>query len=173
MRLFIAVEIPEGIREKMGGLARGLPGEGLSRVKTENMHFTLKFLGEVGEEKLGEVKRILHSVEFSPFSVRMRGVGVFPNESYVRVVWAGAESPEMEALAREVHSALEGMFRKEEFSAHLTLARVKRKVDFREFLDKHREEEFGEFGVDKFILFESRLQPGGPEYRKLVEFPAK
>lgn len=173
MRLFIAVEIPEGVKEKMGKLARELPEDGISRVKTENMHFTLKFLGEVEEGKLVEIKKILHMIEFSPFSVRMRGVGVFPNESYVRVVWAGAESEEMEGLARKVHTSLAGMFEGEEFSAHLTLARVKKRADFREFLKKHSGEEFGEFKVDRFILFESKLQPGGPEYRKLMEFGSK
>jgi len=173
MRLFIAVEVPEGIRGKMGALARELPEDGLSRVKTENMHFTLKFLGEVEKAKIVEIKKILHLVEFSPFSVRMRGVGGFPNASYARVIWAGAESEGMEELARKVHAALVELFEGDKFSPHLTLARVKKKVEFKQFLNKHKDEEFGEFTVDKFMLFESKLQPSGPEYRKLVEFPAK
>lgn len=173
MRLFIAVEAPEGIRKKMGDLARELPEDGLSKVKTENMHFTLKFLGEVREERLGEMLGILRNVAFSPFSVRIEGVGAFPNESHARVVWAGAKSPEMEELARGLHAALAGMFEREEFSAHLTLARVKGRADLKQFLQKHRGEGFGEFRVDRFVLFESRLQPGGPEYRKVAEFPAK
>ncbi len=173
MRLFIAVEVPEGIRGKMGALARELPEEGLARVKNENMHFTLKFLGEVEKAKLAQIKKILHNVDFSPFSVRMRGVGGFPNASHARVIWAGAESEGMEELARKVHAALVGLFEGDEFSPHLTLARVRGKAGLRQFFNGHEGEEFGEFRVDRFVLFESRLQPGGPEYRKLVEFGAK
>jgi 2'-5' RNA ligase len=173
MRLFIAVEVPEGIKEKMGVLASELPDDGLSKVKPENVHFTLKYLGEVEKAKIVEIKRILHRIEFSPFSVHLKGVGVFPNESYAHVVWAGAECDEMEELARRIHTSLVGLFEGEDFSAHLTLARVKRKMSFRDFLNEHKGEEFGKFKVDKFVLFESRLQQGGPEYRKLVEFGAK
>ena len=173
MRLFIAIEVPEGIRAKLGALAHELPDDGLSKVKPGNMHFTLKFLGEVEKAKVAEIKKILHMVGFSPFSVRMKGVGGFPNESYARVIWAGAECEEMEELARKIHTVLVDLFEGDDFSAHLTLARVKKRMNVRDFLKKHKGEEFGEFKADRFALFESRLLPEGPEYRKLVEFSAK
>lgn len=174
MRLFVAVEVPEGIREKMGRIEKELPSEGLKKVDTGNMHITLKFLGEVEEGKMGEVREALAKVEFSPFRVRVLGVGVFPNETYVRVVWAGTESDGLGALAEKVEGALSGMFAREGrgFSGHITLARVHKKVDFKEFLDAHRAEEFGKFEVHRFLIMKSVLGKGGPEYSVAAEFPA-
>lgn len=174
MRLFVAIEVPEAIKEKMGNLGKELPSEGLKKVDVQNMHITLKFLGEVEEEKAGVVKTALSGVKVSPFKVRVAGVGVFPNENYIKVVWAGIESGKLGELAGKVEESLAPMFGKEGrgFSGHLTLARVHRKVDLRTFLDAHRKEEFGEFEVGKFLLMKSVLQKGGPEYSVVAEFPA-
>ncbi|MCP4647441.1 MAG: RNA 2',3'-cyclic phosphodiesterase [bacterium] len=175
MRLFVAVEIPGLIKEMMGELEGALPSDGLNKVDVKNMHITLKFLGEVDETKVEEIKAALSGVEFAPFKVQVRGVGVFPKEDYVKVIWAGTESAELKELAGKVEEALSGMFGGEArgFSGHLTLARVKRKVDLKEFLEKRREEVFGGFAVDKFLLMKSVLQPGGPEYSVVGEFGAK
>ena len=93
----------------------------------------------------------------------------------MKVVWGGTESEELRGLAGKVEEALSGMFGKEArgFSGHLTLSRVRKKVDLKEFLGKHREEVFGGFAVDKFLLMKSVLQKGGPEYSVVGEFPAK
>ncbi len=175
MRLFVAVEIPDLVKEMMGELEGELPEDGLKRVDVKNLHITLKFLGEVDEAKVEEVKAALGRVEFAPFKVQVKGVGVFPKEDYIKVVWAGTESAELKELAGKVEVALVSRFGKEErgFSGHLTLARVKRKVDLKEFLGKHREEVFGGFAVDKFLLMKSVLQKGGPEYSVVEEFGAK
>lgn len=175
MRLFVAVELPDLIKEMMGELKAELPEKGLNKINVKNMHITLKFLGEVNEAKLGEVKAALSKVEFTPFKVQVKGVGVFPKEDYIKVIWAGTESAELKELAEKVEVALASMFGKEErgFSGHLTLARVKRKVDLKEFLDKHREEVFGGFAVDKILLMKSVLQKGGPEYSIVGEFPTR
>ena len=175
MRLFVAVDIPDLIREMMGELEGELPEDGLKKVDVKNMHITLKFLGEVPEEKVEEVKGALSGVEFSPFKVQVKGVGVFPKEDYIKVVWAGTESSELQELAGKVEEALSPMFATESrgFSGHLTLARVRKKVDLKGFLDKHREEVFGGFGVDKFLLMKSVLQKGGPGYSVVGEFKAR
>jgi len=175
MRLFIAVEVPDLVKGMMGELEAELPSEGLNKVDVKNMHITLKFLGEVDEVKIGEVKAALSRVEFVPFNVQVKGVGVFPKEDYVKVVWAGTESAELKELAGKVELELASMFGKEArgFSGHLTLARVKRRVDLKEFLGKHREEVFGGFVVDKFLLMKSVLGKGGPEYSVVAEFGAK
>ncbi len=175
MRLFVAVEIPDLIKEMMEELKAELPEKGLNKMNVNNMHITLKFLGEVDEAKIGEVKAALNKVEFTPFKVQVNGVGVFPKEDYIKVVWAGTESVELKELAEKVEDVLSSMFGKEErgFSGHLTLARVKRKVDLKEFLGKHKEEVFGGFVVDKFLLMKSVLQKGGPEYSVVEEFETK
>jgi 2'-5' RNA ligase len=175
MRLFVAVEVPDLIKEMMGGLEAELPEDGLKKVDVKSMHITLKFLGEVDEGKVGEVKEALGGVEFAPFRVQVKGVGVFPKEEYIKVVWAGTESAELRELAAKVEGALAPMFAKEErgFSGHLTLARVKKKIEIKEFLGKHREELFGGFAVGRFLLMRSVLQKGGPEYSVVGEFPAR
>ena len=175
MRLFVAVEIPDLIREMVGELKEELPEEGLKKVDVENLHITLKFLGEVEEAKMEEVKAALSGVEFAPFKVQVKGVGVFPKEDYVKVVWAGTESEELKEIAGKVELALASMFGKDErgFSGHLTLARVKRKVDLKGFLEKHREELFGGFVVNKFLLMKSVLEKNGPEYSVVEEFRAE
>ncbi|MBD3397589.1 RNA 2',3'-cyclic phosphodiesterase [Candidatus Micrarchaeota archaeon] len=174
MRLFIAVEVPEEVKKRMGELEKELPDEGLRKVDPGLMHITLKFLGEVEEVQLEEIKKALGKIEFLPFKVRVKGVGVFPKEDYVKVVWAGTGGEGLEGLAEKVELALASMFPKEArgFSGHLTLARVKRKIGIKEFLGKHRGEEFGEFGVRKFLLMQSVLGRGGPEYSVVEEFPA-
>ena len=121
---------------------------------------------------MGEVQEALRKVEFSSFKAGVKGVGVFPNENYIRVVWAGTETKELGELAGKVEEALSPMFAKEKrgFSGHLTLARVKKKIDIKEFLEKHKGEEFGEFEVSKFLLMQSVLGRGGAEYSVVAEF---
>ncbi len=175
MRLFVAVELPGLVKEMMGGLVGELPNEGLKKVDASLMHLTLKFLGEVEDAKVGEVENALSSVEFARFNVQVKGVGVFPNEKYVKVIWAGTESGGLLGLAEAVEDALSPMFGKEKrgFSGHLTLARVRKKIDLRGFLEKHKGEEFGEFAVGRFVLVKSVLKRSGPEYSVVGEFPAK
>lgn len=174
MRLFVAVEIPGKIKEKMGGLGEELPDEGLKKVGPGLMHITLKFLGEVEEVQLEELKNALGKVEFHPFGVKVKGVGVFPKEDYVKVVWAGTESEGLGELAGKVELALAPMFPREMrgFSGHLTLARVKRRIDVKDFLERHKDESFGEFEVGRFLLMQSVLGREGPEYSVVAEFPA-
>jgi len=175
MRLFCAIEVPSLLKESMQELVDGLPNDGLKKVNPSLMHITLKFLGEVDEEKVPEVEAALSSVEFSPFNVQIRGVGAFPNPNYVKVIWAGVEGEGINLLAKEVEEALSPGFPKEkrEFSGHITLARVMRKVEVGEFLEKHNEELFGGFVVNKFVLMQSVLKQPEPEYLPIGEFESK
>jgi len=173
MRLFVAVHIPDEIREKLGALGIEVKrhGEGIVPVKSGNMHLTLKFIGE--SDRADEIVKRLREVPFAAFSCTVKGVGVFPTPQYVRVVWAGMESGDaLESLAKDVGGVLRGLGGDERFSAHVTIARVKRKVDLTDFLQKHRDEDFGTFTVPGFDLMESVLgKPGGPEYRVVAHFP--
>ena len=175
MRVFVAVRVPEAIREKAASLAPELGREGISPVRPANMHLTLRFIGEAQPAQVDEMKMRLGAVVFRRFRCDMRGVGVFPGESYVRVAWAGCVSGgALEALAKDVDAALKGFGGDERFSAHLTIARVKRKLDPRPFLQRHKDEEFGSFDVDSFELIESVLGgPDGPQYRTIAEFRAR
>lgn len=172
MRLFVAVPLPDELKEMIGRLGREITQDGIKLVEPDKMHITLKFLGEIPEEKVSGIKENLKSVKFRKFACNAKGTGVFPNEDYIRVVWVGCESQGgMEGLAEKVHGALKG--KKERFSSHITIARVKRKVDLKEFLAKHREDGFGDFEVSEFLLMKSELKGEGPEYSTIARFAAE
>jgi 2'-5' RNA ligase len=172
MRLFIAVHVPEELRKKMAAIAKELDREGIRPVKEDNLHITLRFIGEVPDEKASEIEQALRQVKFGNFECTLRGSGVFPNESYVRVVWAGIESGgKLEELSGKVNQALAGFPGDEKFSAHLTLARVKKKTEVRDFLERHGGD-FGSFTVDSFELIQSVLGPDGPKYTTVAVFNA-
>lgn len=174
MRLFVAVPVPEGLREKLADLGKEIEQDGIRFVKPENMHLTLKFMGEVDEGKVPDIEEKLKGISFAPASCSLKGIGVFPNENYIRVVWAGCESGgALEKLAKDVMDALHGYGDNRPFSAHLTIARVKRKLDLKAFIQKHKEEVFGEFETKEFHLIKSVLKPGGPEYSVVASFEAK
>jgi len=172
MRLFVAVPISEELRGKLWDLGKEIDQDGIKRVNAANMHITLKFLGEMPEDAAEKVMGQLKEVEFSSFRCSVKGIGVFPNENYIRVVWAGSESnDQLEILAQKVQACLGGQ--KERFSSHITIARVKRKVDIKEFLEKHKDEEFGPLDVSEFHLMKSELKREGPEYSIIGTFGAK
>lgn len=176
IRTFVSVEMPIEIRENIAALAGELPQDSIRPVKPESMHLTLKFIGEIPSKQLADIEQKLRSVEFAPFNLTLKGAGVFPNENYIRVVWVGAESEELNNLAEKVLKALEGIGKKESrgFSAHLTIARVKKKIDVKQFLEKHAEEEFGTVEVNSFSLMQSELEFGKPpKYSVLASFEAK
>ncbi len=175
MRVFVAVPVPPEVRAKAAAAGRELEGEGISLVRPDNMHLTLRFIGEVQPQEAERIALELEGVDFRRFPCVVKGVGVFPDEQYVRVVWAGVGSGgSLEALAAKVAQALKGHGGDERFSAHLTLARVKRKMDPRPFLERHRDEEFGSFEVSEFHLIESVLGgPAGPRYHVIGSYTAK
>ena len=173
MRIFVAVPVPETLRKKVSALGLEIAAPGVSLVKPDNMHLTLRFIGDIPDNELDGVKKSLGKVRFKRFSCLIKGVGVFPNESFVRVVWAGcASGGALEALATGVASVLGGYGGDERFSAHLTIARVKGKISPRPFLEKHMNEEFGTFEAKEFHLVCSQLGPGGPAYTTLAVYGA-
>ena len=172
VRCFIAIEIPDELKEKIANLAKELDVKGIKLVEKENLHITLKFLGDVKEDRINNIKHILRTVDFSNFNIRLHGVGVFPNEDYIKVVWVGCDSKELYILTKKINDALAGEFKKEEFTAHLTFAHVRQKVDreFHSFLEKHKNNSFGEFVCSSFVLKQSQLSSEGPKYSTLVSF---
>jgi 2'-5' RNA ligase len=140
------------------------------------MHLTLRFIGEVSANTLADIEQKLRTIEFAPFSLSLKGVGVFPNENYVRVVWIGCENEELKGLAKKIEDALTGIGKEDArgFSAHLTIARVKNKIDVKAFLKAHAYEEFGSFEVRSFQLMRSELAFGKPpKYSVVKSFESK
>jgi 2'-5' RNA ligase len=126
IRSFVAVDLPSKFHPDVAKIEAKINMPGIKIVKPELIHVTLKFLGEVPEEKIDDIAAALEKVKMEPFQARVRGAGAFPGKS-IRVVWLGLEG-RFEELQRLVEEALSPFgFEDEEkkFSPHLTLARVK------------------------------------------------
>ncbi len=182
MRLFTAVDLPDELVSRLAGLVEELrPSARIKWSPPENLHITTKFIGEWPEERLGELKSALAGLPSSgPFRVEIRGVGFFPNPHHPRVFWAAVHEPAaLSGLARETEDALAPLGIPKEarpFSPHLTLARIKEPVPLERLRQKIADlpsTEFGSFDVDRFYLYQSRLNPAGSVYTRLSDYPLR
>ncbi len=179
MRLFVAVDMDEKIRETLSPLLSQLSKfKGLKTVERENLHTTLMFLGEVPEAKLRDIQIALSQVEFEPFKIILKGVGKFPNRGDPRVLWVGIEEGKdrMIRLAENVYLALKklGFERDKSFEAHVTVARIKNRIpELQKFLEDFKDANFGEMLVKDFRLKQSILKPSGPVYKDVYVFGGK
>lgn len=180
MRLFVALEIPLTARKNLSTLIASL--RAITReprwVRAENLHVTLKFLGEVAESKLAAVQTALGGIRsHQAVTLAVRGLGFFPNEKKPRVFWAGIEaSSNLKTLAADIEGAMErcGIAREmREFSPHLTLARLERSLPeaLRKAIAENAQREFGSLRTGEFHLMQSKLKPSGAEYTTLKTFP--
>jgi RNA 2',3'-cyclic 3'-phosphodiesterase len=186
MRLFIAIEIAPEIRDRLTALISEFRPKlaNAAWVRPEGLHITLKFLGNVSDEKRSTIEAGLGIVKAAQFSLSIASVGVFPNPRSPRVVWAGIESgPELAALAAKIEEALNPLgFEREKraFSPHVTLARFKssgNKLELAKLLSARASEgtgsdvrAFGTMAATHFHLYESKLSPQGARYSKLASF---
>ena len=175
MRAFVAVKVEAtpAIRRVLFDI-EALGRMGVRPVGPGNLHITLKFMGEVDDARCGEMADALRRAagESGPFELPLTGLGVFPNERYINVVWIGASEGEgREALVRladEVSVEFERIgFPRSDFSPHLTIARVKgpnpaRQI--RRMLGEHARTDFGTQAVSEVLLMRSTLTPAGPIY---------
>lgn len=175
MRCFIALDLPEDAKEELRRLQQQIKNSGGSDVKasfTKDFHITLKFLGEITPQKAEAVKKSLGSCRLKKISATLDGIGVFPGESHIRVVWAGVEpEDEILKLQKQVDEALQADFKKEkDFRAHITLARIKYVKDKEKFLKmlKGVEVKKIKFEINEFKLKRSILGGSeGPVYEDL------
>jgi len=172
MRLFVAIGVPEEAKAKIAEAAAALSGSGARMLPHGNLHITLKFIGEAGENGAREIEEALASVSFAPFVVKLRGAGAFPSEKFPRAIWIGGESGGAEELAANVEAALAFLhFPKDKpFSLHLTVARSGGGADAGEFL--RNTGDVAKFEVRSFFLMKSELAPSGAKYLVAREYPA-
>ena len=179
MRTFIAIEVPEAIKEGMAAVQARLKGAGVdaSWSRSEGIHLTLKFLGEMSEERVPEVMQALTRAlgETERFRLSGEGVGTFPNPASARVVWLGVkgDADKLVALQAAVEQAMIGLGGEPDarpFTPHLTLGRVRR-VRSRDLWLKGLEEvknfKLPGFDVTAISLISSELRPTGAVYREL------
>jgi 2'-5' RNA ligase len=180
VRAFIAVDLNESVREKLVAVQGLLPTAAarLKPVEPPNIHLTLKFLGEVPEEKIGAITKATEEAAsgFQKFNVHIKGIGVFPSLHNIRVIWAGISEGRERVieLQRKIDVALQPLgFRLErDFHPHATLARVKfvrERARLVDFIKGKSNEDFGVTEVDSVELKQSTLTPKGPIYSTLTE----
>jgi 2'-5' RNA ligase len=182
MRTFVAIDLAPDLKINMEALIRNIKKDarGVKWVKPAGMHLTLKFLGDIPQEKAGDVIGLLKAIaeKYSPFPLLMKGTGTFPTgrKRGTRVIWAGiTETPELMALHEAMEEGFETIgFPREDrpFHPHLTLGRVKSPHGLEPVLDeleRFRETDFGQMRVDRIRFFESVLKPDGADYSVLAE----
>jgi RNA 2',3'-cyclic 3'-phosphodiesterase len=178
MRLFVALDIPGVVRNKLSAymdrVREYAPDAKWARV--EGLHVTLKFLGEVRDEKLPGIKAALAAVKAAPFEVAFEGIGFFPNPKSPRVFWAGVKAgPELPQLAKSVDDALSPLgFQPEDkaYHPHLTLARARDRElrALTPLLEAEAPPQFGTMTAREFFLYQSHTGRGGSKYTKLQAF---
>lgn len=176
MRLFIAINIPEEIKEYILTIQKQILDDSpkIKLVNKQQMHLTLKFLGEVAPSKAKETIAELKRKKFKKFSFYLDSVGVFPDENHIRVLWVGFKPEEnIISLQKGIDSNLERLFKKEKgFKPHITLCRVKYIEDKDTFLKKIKniKIENKKIEVKDFRLIKSTLTSDGPIYEDLEIF---
>jgi 2'-5' RNA ligase len=169
-RCFISIDLPRLIQKELKKIQDLLPGFTGKKTEPENLHLTLKFLGEIDEEKIIEIKRRLKDVKFKAFECNINEIGVF-SEKYVRIVWVHLSN--CLKLQKAVDDKLEGLFEKEHrFMSHVTIARVKSIKNKNYFLGELKKVKIPllKFKVNSFKLKKSTLTPEGPIYEILEEY---
>ena len=173
-RLFVAIRPPEAVRDALIDAMADSPE--LGWVADDNLHLTLRFIGEVERPLADDIALALSRLRFAPFELRVTGVGLFERRTG-GALWAGVQPREpVAALAAKVERACVGAGLEPErraFHPHITLARFKRDgaAAAKAFLERNRALASPPFAVEQFILYESRLSRHGAHYEEVAGFP--
>lgn len=174
MRAFLAFEVSPEVIESLTKVQEELKGTkaDLKLVELENLHFTVKFLGEIPESMVEEIDRRIRTLALSKIEVDVQGLGAFPDGKHPRVVWAGVSSKDFDRIsksAQQVIDALQGIGETDErpFHPHITVARVRsarNASELRTLLGAYATKEFGRTPIATLKLKSSTLTPSGPIY---------
>ena len=181
LRLFIAIELPSNIIDGLRNVQEELKDKSnkSSWAKPENIHLTLKFLGDTETGKIDSMVNILEGIAGRSFSfeISVKGVGTFPAAGNPRVIWVGIEeNKDMLQLYNNIEEGLAALgFEKErrDFKPHLTIGRIKflnDRAGLRRGLEKVAGLNLARFAVAGFALFKSTLTPEGAIHTKLKEY---
>ncbi len=169
-RCFISVDLPRGVQKEVEKIQDNLPMFYGKLTKPENLHLTLKFLGEIDEENIEKTKEKLRAIKFPKFKITLGNIGVF-SEKFIRIVWLHLNG--VEELQKVIDERLKDLFEPERrFMSHLTIARIKKIPNKDNFLEKLRELQIPNvsFIADTFKLKSSLLTSEGPVYNTIEEY---
>jgi 2'-5' RNA ligase len=175
MRLFLGLQPPEALRQELAALAIGMPGA--RWVAPENIHLTLRFIGEVSPADAEDLDAELRALSAAPAPVRLQGIGTFGHGRKIHALWvAAARDPALMRLRERVESAVQRAGfapDRRKFIPHVTLARMKAAdpVRLEGFITAHNDRAFPAFEAEAVTLFESHLTRDGAEYAVCEEYP--
>lgn len=175
-RLFIAIPLPASVRDQLAAL--DAPMRSIAWTRPEQLHLTLRFLGDVETDWTEKMEAALSGVRVEPFLLPLAGMGAFPSRGTARVIWVGVGNghPRLHQLRQRIDDALLGTgfpLDVRVFHPHVTLGRVKESgapAAAAEFLKRHRDFEVAPFRVEAFQLYASQLRPGGAVHTLRREF---
>lgn len=190
MRLFIALDIDDAIRERIARFLEGVKGFAPDArwVTPESIHITLKFIGERPDPEVERIRSALRTIQARGTEIKISGYGFFPTAKSPRVFWIGIEAgPDLASLAAQIDDTIAslGIPREDRaFSPHLSLARAGgsrsnrgRKTDSHHLFQRLQEKlaslpppDFGTMAPREFFLYQSQLSPKGSKYTKLERF---
>jgi 2'-5' RNA ligase len=180
LRAFLAFEVSPEVRENLMKVEEELKQTraDIKLVERENLHFTVKFLGEIPESMVEEVDKRMRTLALRRMEVGVRGLGAFPDARRPRVVWAGVSPQDLASISssgQQVIDALEGVGESDErdFHPHITVARVRSPKNLEALASAIRESSAKEFGssmITALKLKSSSLTPNGPTYRDIKEY---
>ncbi len=181
IRSFIAFDMnSETVLKKITDMQNLLAktGADLKLVEPKNIHITLRFLGNITLSTVEKIFEEMKKIQFTPFDVKINGIGAFPNVSYPRVTWAGITegADQLQSIFNQLEPRLHSLgFTPDPkgFSPHLTIARVKsgrNKAELAKLITENTNYEFGIVKADCLRLKRSDLTPKGPIYSTLKEF---
>lgn len=187
MRVFIAIELPQqtldAIEKQTARLRQAIGSDIIRWVPPQNMHLTLKFIGDIAASHVEFLKQMImqEAATHSQFEIQIGGLGSFPNSRMPRILWVGLHAPaELASLHKGIEAGASRLgYEKEErpFSPHLTLGRARQNTEpaeltkVRAALDTIQLGNIANTRVDSVHLFKSDLQPGGSVYTKLFSAP--
>lgn len=178
MRTFISLELPEEIKDEIvlfqNELQKARLFEG-KMTERENLHLTLKFLGEISEETADKIKKKLENIKFKKFSAEISGAGTF-SENFVRIIWVALNGKELFKIQEQIDDELKELFNEgERFMAHVTIARPKKIFDRKKLMEFLGEDNFNgkKYLIDKISFKKSELTKQGPVYENLLVIEGK
>lgn len=182
LRCFIAIEMPESQKKSIKNIIDILmkSGADVKWVSSENIHITLKFLGQTDESLITSIKETLYKklLPYNPFYIKISDVGCFPDVRRPRVIWVGIEeSSTLKNLQKEIDNEIVKFgysIEKRDFSPHLTIGRVRSQKGIAKMikiLDEFSTFSFGNIEIKNITLMKSELKPVGAKYHALAEIP--
>lgn len=175
-RVFSAIELEDEKLKNELSYVRDTVNLGFNTVSQEKMHLTLEFFEDLNQKQIEKYKQKLQSTQIGSFQTSVKGVGSFPSEDHIRVVWAGlAEEKQIRKLYKIISQHKLPASNEHKFKPHITLLRVNKpskeqqkllKNNIREFNDYH----FGNLQINKIKLYETQITPNGSKYKTLETF---